>query len=362
MSTQKTQEAIQSLHKRLHKAVELEFATIPPYLTAAFSIFPSANRDSFEIIHSVYMEEMLHLVLAANVLNAIGGTISFNADNVPKYPHTLEFEGQKFKGREFDVNLEKLSKSAIDTFMKIELPDYWPHQDPTYKLQADVREGDTIGDFYDQISKDLTALCKEIGEKKVFVGSESDQVGQDYYWSVGGKPIKVTNLASAQEAIKVIVEQGEGTKENPLKDGDKIIFQQDEQVPHFFKFREIWFEQKYKQTDNYLEPPTGEKMPVDWTSVYPIKSNCTSTDFKGNTFLTKLNQQFNRHFTIMLKSIEKAFNGHPKSLYPTIMNDMHQMAKIAYQMVQVPIGAAYPKENGAPSFEWIDIPGLTDKD
>ena len=50
------------LREKLQKAVELEFATIPPYLTAAFSIKPNANRSSFEIIHSVYMEEMLHMI------------------------------------------------------------------------------------------------------------------------------------------------------------------------------------------------------------------------------------------------------------------------------------------------------------
>ena len=182
MTTQEKQEAIKSLHERLHKAVELEFATIPPYLTAAFSIFPKANRDPFEIIHSVYMEEMLHLVLAANVLNAIGGKIKFNAHNVPKYPHRLEFEGKRFKGREFDVNLEKLSKPAINTFMKIELPDYWPDPEPTMKMvEETVIEGDTIGDFYEQISRDLSGLCKEIGEDQIFVGSENDQVGQDFY-------------------------------------------------------------------------------------------------------------------------------------------------------------------------------------
>ncbi len=131
-------EKIIELREMLQKAVELEFATIPPYLTAAFSIHPKANRSSFEIIHSVYMEEMLHMVLAANVLNAIGGTIKLGKENIPKYPLNLEFKGEKFKDRDFNINLERFSLDSIGIFMKIELPDNW---DTKYFVEAAKQQG-----------------------------------------------------------------------------------------------------------------------------------------------------------------------------------------------------------------------------
>ena len=62
----------QTLLAWLQTALELELATIPPYLVALLSIQLPGNRASAEIIRSVMMEEMLHLVLVANVLNAVG--------------------------------------------------------------------------------------------------------------------------------------------------------------------------------------------------------------------------------------------------------------------------------------------------
>ncbi len=56
-------------------AIKLEHATIPPYLTALYSIKPDprkSNHDSYNIIRAVAVEEMLHLTLAANLLNAVG--------------------------------------------------------------------------------------------------------------------------------------------------------------------------------------------------------------------------------------------------------------------------------------------------
>ena len=350
-----SEEKIKELHEMLQMAVELEFATIPPYLTAAFSIHPKANRSSFSIIHSVYMEEMLHMVLAANTLNAIGGKVVLNEKTIPSYPLTLEFQGQRFKDREFEVNLERFSKDAIETFLKIELPDYWPED---IMLKAAPRmevPGYTIGEFYNLIKTKLKELCEELTEEKVFVGDPDHQVSEAFYWSGGGKPIAVKGLKDALLAIDVIIDQGEGVSEMPLSDGDEAIFGEQNEVPHFFRFNEIYVGQKYNIDDDPLLPPTGDLMPVDWEAVHKIKKNCKASDFENTSHLMSLNTQFNRHFTLMLQGIEKAFNGHPKSLYSAIMNDMHGMAKIAYEMVQIPINGDPDGQTGSPTFEIIKL-------
>ena len=70
--------------------MQLEHATIPPYLTALYSIHPGTNADAAHVIRVVAVEEMLHLTLAANVLNAVGGTPDLTApDFVPTYPAHL---------------------------------------------------------------------------------------------------------------------------------------------------------------------------------------------------------------------------------------------------------------------------------
>lgn len=100
--------------------MQLEHATIPPYLLALYSIHPGSNNEASQILRVVVVEEMLHMTLAANVLNAVGGTPNLSAKGfVPLYPTGLP-DGEK----DFEVSLSRFSKSALDTFLKIERPDH----------------------------------------------------------------------------------------------------------------------------------------------------------------------------------------------------------------------------------------------
>ncbi|MDB6056491.1 MAG: hypothetical protein JWO95_335, partial [Verrucomicrobiales bacterium] len=111
----------EDLQKYLQVAMQLEHATIPPYLTALYSINPepeNRNGACSDIIRAVVVEEMLHLTLAANLLNAIGGAPDLNAPGfVPKYPAYLP-DGEK----DFRVALQRFSKKAVETFLQIERP------------------------------------------------------------------------------------------------------------------------------------------------------------------------------------------------------------------------------------------------
>ena len=64
---------LDSLRSHLQTALEVELSTVPPYLCALYSIKPGANPESSRLIRSVVMEEMLHMTLVANLLNAVGG-------------------------------------------------------------------------------------------------------------------------------------------------------------------------------------------------------------------------------------------------------------------------------------------------
>ena len=81
---------VKRLQDLLQAAVELELATIPFYLCAIYSLRPGSNDEVGLIIRSVVVEEMLHMALAANVLNAIGGEPRVTGTaHVPQYPHEL---------------------------------------------------------------------------------------------------------------------------------------------------------------------------------------------------------------------------------------------------------------------------------
>jgi rubrerythrin len=69
-----TVSSIESLHTHLQWAIQVESTTIPPYLCALYSIKDGHNQEATEILRSIFLEEMLHMTLAANILNAVGGS------------------------------------------------------------------------------------------------------------------------------------------------------------------------------------------------------------------------------------------------------------------------------------------------
>jgi hypothetical protein len=344
----------ESVQAKLQKAIELELATIPPYLTAYYSMRPEINTESAEIIRSVIVGEMLHITLAANLLIATGGKVSLREDNIPHYPLMLEFEdGETFNDREFEVNLAPFSKKTVNVFMQIELPG-WQPEDEWLSPKGNFKvEGYTIGQFYESIRKDLLELCNAFGEEKVFTGDPAHQINENYYLSEGGTPIVVTDMESASQLIDEIVEQGEGAT-GESKGDKKVLFSELEQVAHYFRFSEIYHQRYYHAGDDPKKPPTGEKMPVNFKEVYPIKRNCKSSDFEEGSELWELNNEFNRQYSSMLLQLEQGFNGQPKIVYSSIMNGIRELNTIATKMVQTPIPGDKKGRHGAPSFEWLN--------
>src|SRR4051812_15747483 len=178
--------------------MQLEHATIPPYLTALYSIHPGTNIDASNVLRVVAVEEMLHLTLVANLLNAIGGSPDLTApDFVPTYPAFLP-DGET----DFQVDRQRFSPAAIDTFLNIERPDGAADEESrilarpegvTITLLATPEDQAmrfySIGDFYEEIRRGLEALQAEragSGET-LFVGDPARQVTPEYYYSGGGE-------------------------------------------------------------------------------------------------------------------------------------------------------------------------------
>ena len=89
---------LESLYQHLQWAIEVEHFTIPPYLCALYSIPERGdNVESARIIQSVVMEEMLHMTLVANIMNAVGATPIVNKPGfIPKYPCPLPHSAGDF--------------------------------------------------------------------------------------------------------------------------------------------------------------------------------------------------------------------------------------------------------------------------
>jgi len=180
--------SLDSLREHLQYAIELEHSTIPPYLCALYSIEPGRNLEAVEVITSVVVEEMLHL-LAANLLNAVGGRPRLDIPQMPPgYPRPLPHSD-----RSFEISLFRFGPDAIETFLKIEQPS--PTSGPP---ESDSYE--TIGQFYESIKQGVRNLSVTLGEASVFWGDPTRQVTDEHIYGGGGHIIAVNNLDSALAA------------------------------------------------------------------------------------------------------------------------------------------------------------------
>lgn len=112
--------SVKQLRKDLQTALQLEHSTIPPYLTTLASIKFSYNLEVQNILETVVIQEMMHMALVANILNAVGGKPSLHSKEfLPRYPSRLPGGVQP----DLIVPIEKLSLGLIrNIFMKIEQP------------------------------------------------------------------------------------------------------------------------------------------------------------------------------------------------------------------------------------------------
>ena len=173
--------SVENLREHLQWAIELEHSTIPPYLCALYSIEPRRNLEAVEVISSVVVEEMLHLTVAANLLNPVGGRPRLDIPKMlPGYPRPLPHSD-----RSFEISLFRFGPEVIESFLKIEKP----------SPQCDHPEADnyeTIGQFYQAIERGFRELSATLGEANVFCGDPARQVTDQHFYSGGGKSSLLT--------------------------------------------------------------------------------------------------------------------------------------------------------------------------
>ena len=261
--------SLDGIKKSLQQGLELELFTIPPYLSALYSIHEGTNLPSRDVIQSVVMEEMLHMMLVANVLNAIGGRPRLHAGDEPGGPRRRYYPALiPHIITETKVDLRKFSPEAIQTFMEIEAP-----EEATGCVSPDWKF-ETIGEFYQDIKHRLVAICEEQGERKVFTGNPALQVDRKTeYYGGGGEVIAVRCLADALQAIDQIMEQGEGRLHANVLSGNAARFGQPKEAAHYFRFNQIQEARYYTDQNNVSNEPQGERLEVNWDAVYPMKTN-----------------------------------------------------------------------------------------
>lgn len=330
-----------SLKRHLQWALELELTTIPPYLCALYSIRDGTNTEAAATIRGVVMEEMLHMTLAANLLNAIGGSpVLARAEVVPTYPGTLPHSDGRIT-----TALLPFSPAAIETFRAIEHPTR-----PTAPPKGTHYH--TIGQFYEAIFEGFVHLAGTEGPG-LFSGERRRQVTPEHYYGAGGTPLVVVDLVTALEAIGEITEQGEGFDDTIFDDDTK--YGQPAELAHYYRFTEIALGRRYRRSDTPASGPTGPELVVDWASAYPMRPNPTMRTWRDRPDVYALMLAFNERWSALLATLERAFTGAPAALLEAVPL-MYELKYRAQALMAVPTGDADGSTVG-PSFEFVPVAG-----
>jgi hypothetical protein len=325
------------LHRALETAIRLEFSTIPPYLTALWSIKDQTSPVALAI-RGVVQEEMLHMALACNMLVAIGGTPPIaRRDFAPTYPGPLPGGVHP----SLIVGLSGLTRDAVEAFMKIERPEA-DLTDETAELASAARDPaggkeTGIGAFYQSILTAFHTLSPDLSTERQISGPLS--------WYA------VRTLAEVEDAIGLIQHQGEGSPLDPGEGMDKVTGKQE--LAHFYRFLEIHSGKAIGPVPGStggLWGFTGE--PVLWPDVWPVASvpaggyDCQ----KAPADVAALLVEFDQAYGLLLQQLHDLWATGDQGLLVAAIGTMFTMQKPACALMQTPIAGADPVQTYAPNF------------
>ncbi|SHM03236.1 ferritin-like domain-containing protein [Chryseobacterium polytrichastri] len=382
-----------ALQDLLQTAILIEHSTIPPYLTALYSIKDGKNVLASQIIRSVAVEEMLHMIMVCNVMNAVSIQPSVNKpQNYPTYPMKLPMNV------DFFVGLETFSTNSIATFIAIESPSSAFVKAPVYdhieenrsflksssvqennhwtleNMKAFIMENvHTIGEYYDVLffyivvfqiiayykaNGKLPQTFEELNTGGIFTGNPAKQIRPEQYYGSGGKLHAVEALSGVIAVFQEIKGQGEGADES-IFDVDPSQFEEGMELAHYFRFKEIFHEHYYLngKYEPFMDengmmpvttPPNGKALPVEWSAAYPMKPNPKIADYQLNPQLYAQGKAFNQTYKNLLDAIQAAVEGDAKELEKSIMY-MYALKEQAVGLMSQPLDSQY---NAGPTFEY----------
>lgn len=332
----------------LRWAISLELSTIPPYLCSLYSITDNTT-DAYRLVRSVAVEEMLHMMLAANLANSIGGSAEITPDLVPKYPGFMPHHAA---GGPF-IQLQALSAPLLSTvFMAIEQPESSP------RAPAEGDHFQTIGQFYKAIEDGFERCVDRYGEAGLFGEDTGFQRSDTYFGSGAGRLFEVHDLRSAKRAVQEITQQGEGaTHPRPPLPGEEPFGGYDHygrrsdgtygpilgipwELSHYRKFQAL---------------ANGQ---VAIPATYPMTPNPSTDRFEGE--VRALSALFDGAYTLVLRALSATFTTRSTAesffrvAFP-LMRDV--LPTLATLLMQTPIEpAADPTlgPNAGPAFQWRD--------
>jgi len=298
---------VQWLKTMAQFAVQLEFATIPPYLTAMWSVKDTSSSPAPNILLSIVLQEMLHMGIACNLLTSLGETPAIaDPRAVPRYPGHLPGGVHPM----LCVALAPLSKDLIaNTFMIIEEPETGPVRFALGQTYP------TIGAFYTAIQDCIRTL-----PAGVFTGARQLVLTRTGF-SLGA----ITTPAEAIAALELVKEQGEGTTGSPLYGPNA------DDMAHYWLFGEVYYEKALVQVTPGNWQYSGDDIPFPAPDeIYPM-APIPSGGYSQS-------QPFDQAFTRMLFQLQKAWEFGDTAQLTQAQQTMGTLGQLAVQLMKTPTG------------------------
>ena len=323
------------LKERIQLAIELELFTIPPYLTAAWSLKDSATPTTGEIrklMIEVAMQEMLHMGLMCNLLIAVGeGTkpILNHPDHLPSYPNFppgIDLPSP--------VSLEPFSGSVLDQFLKIEHPQHAPVPIPIMRagIAAANTRFPTIGEFYESLKKGLVYAKSftTAGQLVISFGTTGDEL------------TTIKDLTEAVAAIDLIKNQGEGNTTSPAAGPVS------NDLAHYYRFLQIKDGRKYvKQSDGSFKQDPNQPLPFPSSSEIHSMAPVPAGGYPG----VPEADQFDTAYTNLVQLLHDAWNQGSQPTLEKAWDAMYLLRGPAITLMKMPRDSGLGGNYG-PAFLW----------
>ena len=298
------------LQPHLQGALELKIAAIPPYLTALFSLCEGKNSTIREMLRGAVVDEMLHVALIANLLNAMRCPPVLSASRLARgYPARLPLDATGV-----ELSLKKFSLDLVrDVFMAL---DQSADRGDAPNLAAGARV--TLGQFYGAIIEKL----EELGDP-VFIGDPALQFMDAVSYSER-ELFRVYNAESAIRALRLI--SGEGNCSASGAAGSAR-----------------W----HRLSQIVCAPPRSKAAAFDPASVINIVENSRASMYQPRSPVRAAVDAFNAAYCNVLAALNESFNGRPDR-YELAVSGMYGLTGLARSIVAIERGDG---TFAAPSFE-----------
>lgn len=349
----------------LQTAIAIEYSTMPIYSTAMYSL-EVQNYPAYNVIRSVLMEEMLHMSAAANMVAALGAKPRIKALDASGLSKGLP--GGVAPG--LRARCAKLSRSQLDTFMRIEAPEsiVTPGEgQPPAKYP-------TIGAFYEEIKQ--AVIDNADGVVAAANGPmRANQVGGNLGYACIDPLASQDIVEQFVSSIELIQDQGEGSDSTRTTGPES-----DDELSHYARFAELRFGRRYTGPGDGddADPQLAESQRryyqgevIAWPNVINMLAvpddgylALLAHDRNREDIETAL-EDFDAGCTRMVQALDDCWNGPVETAWPSLgravyeMNELRVTSCFRILRQEVPPAALARLEELYP-LEAADLAELTD--